>query len=127
MSRSPKFLLCPACGNLVHLLEGGAAPIACCGRPMAELTANSTEASGEKHLPIVTQTADQLEVQVGSAAHPMSAEHAIRFIHLETMQGAQQKRLTPEQPPKAVFCLCDDQPIAAYAWCNLHGLWRTPL
>ena len=27
-------------------------------------------------------------------------------------------------PGAAAFALVDDEPIAAYAYCNLHGLWR---
>ena len=44
---------------------------------MQQLTPNSVEASGEKHIPVVTVEGDKIKVSVGSAEHPMLAEHFI--------------------------------------------------
>ncbi|MEG0901638.1 MAG: desulfoferrodoxin family protein, partial [Clostridia bacterium] len=35
------------------------------------------------------------------------------------------KELHPNQKPQACFALCDgDEVIAAYEYCNIHGLWK---
>ena len=63
-------------------------------------------------------------VSVGSAAHPMLDAHYIGWIALETSQGLQRKVLQPGDEPKAVFALAEGEtPVAAYEYCNLHGLW----
>ncbi len=63
-------------------------------------------------------------MEVGSVAHPMLEEHYIMWIYLETEHGGQRKVLNPGDAPKAVFLLEDDKPVAAYEYCNLHGLWK---
>ena len=51
-------------------------------------------------------------------------EHSIQWIYLQTKKGGQRKNLAAGEAPAAAFALVDDEPIAAYAYCNLHGLWR---
>ena len=68
-----------------------------------------------------------MTVTVGEALHPMTEEHSIEWIYLETERGGQRKILRPDEKPEAVFLLEDDEALAAYAYCNLHGLWRTDL
>lgn len=120
------FYLCEACRNLVEMVyDAGVTPV-CCGHPMTELIPNTTEAAGEKHLPVVSQEGDTIRVCVGSAAHPMSTEHSIQWICLESAEGCQLKKLSPDTAPETEFSLTQgDAPKAAYAYCNLHGLWKT--
>jgi superoxide reductase len=55
----------------------------------------------------------------------MVEEHWIQWIYLETKEGVQRKCLNPGDEPKAVFALNDgDKAVAAYEYCNLHGLWK---
>lgn len=122
-----KFYKCNTCGNFVELIKGSGVPMACCGSDMVELTANTEEASTEKHLPVVKRNGDRLTITVGSALHPMEEKHHIEFIWLETKNGCQRKTLEIGQQPTAEFCICNDEPIAAYEYCNLHGLWKTSL
>ena len=76
MNRMEKrFYVCKHCGNMVGMIKNAGVPIICCGEPMAELTANTVEAAQEKHLPVYTMEGGVLKVQVGSAEHPMLAEH----------------------------------------------------
>ncbi len=90
-----------------------------------ELIACSTDAAKEKHVPVVTKKCKQVKVDVGSVAHPMTAEHLIEWILVETEQGYQIKYLTAESAPVSVFSLADgDGLVAVYAYCNLHGLWK---
>lgn len=122
-----KFYLCKKCGNIVGLIKEGGGNLTCCNEPMQELVANTTDAAQEKHVPVVTFDPEdnRATVQVGSVAHPMQAEHYIEWIHLQTNHGAQIKHLKPGDEPQAVFNLSDgDEPLAALAYCNLHGLWK---
>ena len=120
-----RFFICKHCGNLVGLIHSSGAPITCCGEHMTELIPGSVEASHEKHLPVITVDGATVTVEVGSVPHPMAEEHYIEWIYLETTNGGQRKALKPGEAPKATFSLTDGAPVSAYAYCNLHGLWRS--
>ncbi|NLL63814.1 MAG: desulfoferrodoxin [Ruminococcaceae bacterium] len=120
-----KFYICRHCGNLVGMINSSGVPIICCGEKMEALTPNTVEASGEKHLPAVTVKDGSVEVNIGSVDHPMIPEHYIEWVYLETENGGQRKALNPGYAPKTSFCLGNDKAIAVYAYCNLHGLWKT--
>ena len=63
---------------------------------------------------------------VGSVEHPMLPEHYIEWIALQTKYGNQRKALKPGDAPCATFALVDgDEVVAAYAYCNLHSLWKS--
>lgn len=90
-----------------------------------ELVACSTDAAVEKHVPVVTKKCKQVKVDVGSVAHPMTAEHLIEWVAIETEQGYQVKYLTAGSAPVCEFSLAGgDALVAVYAYCNLHGLWK---
>ena len=90
-----------------------------------ELTANTTDGAYEKHVPQITQTGDHVTVKVGSVPHPMLDVHYIEWIVLQTKNGVQRAELKPGDAPKAVFALVPgDEVEAAYAYCNLHSLWK---
>ena len=122
---SNKFRICRKCGNLVGMVHDSGVPLICCGEKMEELTPNTVEASGEKHLPVVTVTDDILTVNVGSVDHPMLDAHLIEWIFVQTEHGGQRKAFKAGDAPHAEFCLKSDKAIAVYAYCNLHGLWMT--
>jgi len=92
---------------------------------MEELKPNTSEGAGEKHLPVVKMDGMKAVVKVGEVAHPMTAEHSIGWVYLQTEHGGQRKELEQDQIPEVEFMLTDDVPIAAFAYCNLHGLWKT--
>ena len=120
------FFKCNLCGNVIVKAVDSGVPVVCCGEKMVELTANTVEASVEKHLPVVTKIDDcHIKVEVGSVAHPMTPEHHIAFIYVETEKGGMKIDLS--EKPEAVFCTCADKPVAVYEYCNLHGLWKTEL
>ncbi len=121
-----RFFRCGGCGNFVLFVdEKTACTPKCCGEPMTELVANTTDAAQEKHVPAVAVDGSKVCVQVGSTAHPMLEEHSIRFIYLETKLGGQIRYLQPGQEPKAEFIVAEgDEPVAVYEFCNLHGLWK---
>ena len=90
-----------------------------------ELIASSTDAAKEKHVPVVTKKCKQVKVDVGSVSHPMTAEHLIEWVAIETEKGYQVKYLTANDAPVCSFSLADgDTFVRAYAYCNLHGLWN---
>jgi len=122
-----KFYICKKCGNLVAVVNESKVPMMCCGAKMEELVANTTDAAQEKHVPVVTVKCKTVTVNVGEVTHPMSEEHNIAWIYLETTKGGQYKVLTPDEAPEAVFKLGDEKAVAAYAYCNLHGLWKKEL
>ena len=97
-----------------------------CGS-LEELVPNTVEASGEKHVPAVTVEDGKVIVNVGTVDHPMLDEHFIEWVYVETDKGGQRKVLNPGEAPNVSFCLGNDKPVAVYAYCNLHGLWKTEL
>ena len=127
MNSKQKFFTCGVCGNMIGLIADKGAPLVCCGQKMTELVPNTTEASTEKHLPDISVSGDSISVQVGSAPHPMEEGHHIAFVYLETQRGGQRKILKVGEAPNLKFCLSDDKPIAVYAYCNQHGLWKTDI
>ena len=122
-----KFFICKHCGNIAAVLNKMHAPLSCCGEKMSELVPNTAEAATEKHLPAVTLNGNAVSVNVGSVDHPMTKEHHIGFVYLETENGGQRKNLAVDAAPKAEFCLNGDKAVAVYAYCNLHGMWKTEL
>ena len=120
-----KFLICRHCGNIAALIRDRGVPIFCCGEKMQELIPEASEGSGEKHIPVYQVRGDGVTVTVGAAEHPMTREHHIEWVCLETKQGIQYAHLDPEEPPRVKFPLSDgDEVRAVYAFCNQHDLWR---
>lgn len=127
MCKDHRFYRCKHCGNIVGMINASGVPVVCCGEKMEELVPNTTEAATEKHLPAVTILGNTVQVEVGSVAHPMEEKHYIQWIYLQTKNGGQRKCLAPGDAPKAIFALYDDEVVAVYEYCNIHGLWKTEL
>lgn len=126
MVMATKFYLCTTCGNVVFKSIDSGVDVYCCGSAMQELIPSSSETLAEKHLPVVeVEKNGKIRVKVSSVTHPMTAEHHISFIYLETEHGGQIRYLKPDESPEAVFDVCTDKAVAAYEYCNLHGLWKT--
>ena len=127
MSGSQKFFICKRCGNIAELINSKGVPLVCCGEKMTELIPNTVDASVEKHKPVVTVSDSSITVEVGSIPHPMQYDHLITFVYVETERGGQRKYLKAGEEPKLMFSFSNDKPIAVYAYCNLHGLWKTEI
>lgn len=124
----PKFYKCDACKVIIEVIAGKNETFECCGNVMTEMTSNTSEGAHEKHLPVIEISDNIVTVKVGTVLHPMLEEHSIEWIYLETKQGSQRKKLSPSQDPIAKFVITDDDaPVAAYAYCNLHGFWKTEI
>ena len=122
------FYKCMHCGNVAVKLVDAGVPMMCCGEKMTLLEANTTDAATEKHVPVVSVEGNIVNVVVGEVAHPMTEEHLIALIVLETNEGFVAKALTAADEPKATFALAEgQQAVAVYEYCNLHGLWKAEL
>lgn len=120
-----KFYVCKKCGTMVAMVKKGHCIPTCCGDEMTELIAGEVEASKEKHIPVINVNGNIVTVVVGEVEHPMQDVHYIEWISIETNLGNQRKVLKPSDEPKAQFALLDgEKVISAYAYCNLHGLWK---
>lgn len=119
------FFICKHCGNIIAMIKNSGVPIQCCGEDMQEIIPGTTEASQEKHIPVYKIEGDTVTVSVGSAPHPMEPEHYIEWVCIESDDGFQYKRLSPNTPPKASFSLSEGDSVkAVYAFCNQHSLWK---
>ena len=120
-----KFFICKKCGKIIELLPGThGCPTKCCGEIMEPLIANSVDAAQEKHVPVILKDGNSVTVQIGAVAHPMTEAHYIPFIVLHTNKEVRRHEFVPNDNPSYTFALSEgEEVIAAYAYCNLHGLW----
>ena len=120
-----KFYICEHCGKMVALVKESGVPVMCCGQKMTEIIPGTTDAAVEKHVPVYTVENNIVHVMVGEVEHPMTPEHFIEWVSIQTNQGNQRKALKPGDQPEICFALCDgDEVEAVYAYCNLHSLWK---
>ena len=121
-----KFHRCNHCGNIVVVVKDAGVTPMCCGEKMELLVAGATDAAVEKHVPVVTVEGEDVIARVGAVDHPMLDVHYIEWIALQTKFGNQRKALKPGDDPCACFAMCEgDEVEAAYAYCNLHSLWKS--
>ncbi len=123
-----KFYVCKHCGNIATKIVDMNTPLSCCGEKMEELIPKTADAATEKHVPVVEVKGNIVTVTVGSTLHPMTEEHHIVFILIETDKGFQRKDLDSTGAPSAQFVLLEgEKPVAVYEYCNKHGLWMNEL
>lgn len=123
-----KLYVCPVCGNVVEKIVDKGVPVVCCGKPMVELTANTTDGALEKHVPVLSVEGNKLHVKVGEVAHPMTEEHLITTIIAVLGNQVLRADLTPADQPEATFAIGEYKgTIEVYEYCNLHGLWKATI
>ena len=125
MTKVGEIYKCEVCGNIVEVLHAGAGELVCCGKPMKNMVAGTTDGAAEKHVPVIEKVEGGYKVKVGSVAHPMTEAHYIEWIELicNKCGKVQRKYLKPGEAPEAVFA-SDSDSITAREYCNLHGLWE---
>ncbi len=79
-----KFYKCASCAKLLSVIDDAACTPRCCGEPMKELVANTTDGAKEKHVPVYEVADGKVCVTVGSVEHPMLDAHYIDFVALRT-------------------------------------------
>ena len=120
-----KFLRCPICGNLVEVINDSNVRVMCCGKPMEELVANTTDGATEKHVPVVEINNELVTITVGETLHPMTEEHYIMWIHVFTNLREYHFNLNPSDNPQVKFNKdINEEIIEVNAYCNLHGGWK---
>lgn len=118
------FYECPLCGNIVIFENFSGNIPTCCGEEMKELVPNTTDASSEKHVPKCLIEDRKIKVCIGEELHPVTADHYIDWIALETCRGYYKKTIPRGIDPRVCFHLGKEEyPVAVYSYCNLHGLW----
>lgn len=119
-----KFFRCRICGNLVSMIDPSGVKMMCCGRPMDELVPKTEDTLHEKHVPVCKLDGNIVHVKIGEDEHPMTEDHYIQWVALETSKGNQMKCLKSSDAPEVCFPLCEGEKVrAVYAYCNIHGLW----
>ena len=101
----------------------------CCDKEMVKLEPHIIESLQEKHLPFVKINGRKVTIKVGSILHSMTEEHHIVYILLDTKKTRYEMYpYKQKEAPEIIFEIEeDDKPIAVYAVCNLHGLWKFDL
>lgn len=123
MTQLKQVYKCSVCGNMVEVVHASGGELVCCGKPMVLMVENSTDASMEKHVPMIERTGSGVRIVVGSVQHPMEEGHHIEWIELIEDGKVYRKHLQPGDLPEVEFEIDGDQ-IEARAYCNLHGLWK---
>ena len=72
---------------------------------------------------VITVDGNRISVAVGEVDHPITEEHFIQWIYLETEKGEQRKILNPNDVPKAVFTIEDN--ISFYKLHNIVKIVRS--
>lgn len=115
---------CEVCGNMVEIIHAGEGQLSCCGQPMKHVEESVTEASLEKHVPVIDKWKRGYHIKIGSARHPMEEKHHIEWIELIADGQSFKRYLSPEDEPEAFFDEVVADNVTARAYCNLHGLWK---
>ena len=115
---------CTICGNIVEVIHAGGGILVCCGKEMVLMKENTSDASKEKHVPIIEEIEEGIKVKVGEIEHPMESEHYIEWIEVEVDGKVFKQFLKPGDKPEAEFKI-KGEGIKARAYCNLHGLWSS--
>ena len=123
-----KYYKCQHCGNLVRTIEDGGVVPMCCGEPMTLLPYSEFN---DAHW--ITYKVDESPIDfkrimicIGkNSYHPMSIEHYIVFIDLETSKGIHTYFLRPGNVPCVQFFIRKNETILTiYTYCNVHGLYK---
>jgi len=122
MTEQKQIYKCNVCGNIIEVLHTGVGQLVCCGQPMELLIKNTTDASKEKHVPVIEKTKERILIKVGSVPHPMEEKHYIEWIEIIADDVVYRKFLKPGDKPEAEFNIKAEK-IDAREYCNLHGLW----
>jgi superoxide reductase len=123
-----KFYMSENYSNIITKLTSNGAPILVDGKELTLIQPGAIDAAVEKHVPAVSVEGNLVRVNVGEVNHPMTPEHYIPWVALETSHGAQVRWLQPTDAPSVSFVLAEgEEAKVVYAYCNLHGLWQKEL
>ncbi|MBC3804555.1 desulfoferrodoxin [Acetobacterium fimetarium] len=115
------FYQCDNCNSTLLEMSGTVSQY--CDHNLIQLVPNAIDASKEKHVPVLKFDGHHLHVKVGSTPHPMTLDHSILWIFVQTRNGGLYVQLAPEDQPEADFMVLENDVVAVYAYCDVHGLW----
>lgn len=129
-----KIYVCKICGNTIDMIDDSGVIPHCCNTQMTEEELHTEDQGKEKHVPVVEAKSVKVEgmdcpmqmlcIKVGSEPHPMTAEHQVEWIIVESTKGDYRIRLEPFSKPEVKLLLPESEKvIAVYEYCNIHGLW----
>lgn len=128
MTEKLELYRCSICGNIAQIVINGAGELVCCGEPMYKLEAKSNDDNAnEKHVPIMYKNdSGDTMMQIGKVPHPMDSDHYIEFVEIIPKDKKYLKLfyLYPKDSPSIKVCTNDEE-IEGFAYCNIHGLWKT--
>ena len=115
-----KLKRCLKCGALVKVLQDCNCNdgIMCCGEKMQDVTANSMDASFEKHVPTYQKEGNDIIVTVN---HVMEEEHYIEWILVKYENENKEVFFKPGDKPS--LRVPYEKGALIYSYCNKHGLW----
>lgn len=120
-----RLFICERCGNIIAMIKDNGIPVKCCGEKMKEIISGAGDGAQEKHVPVYSIEGETVTVSVGATEHPMTPEHYIEWVCVESEEGLQIKKLSQNASPQVSFSLTDNDKVkAVYAFCNLHSLWK---
>ena len=93
-----KFYVCEHCGNIIAKVKDTGVPVMCCGQKMTEIVPGTSDGAAEKHVPVYEVSGNIVTVRVGSAEHPMAAEHYIEWVSLQPRSSLPSARVTRSRP-----------------------------
>ncbi|MCK5491966.1 MAG: desulfoferrodoxin [Candidatus Omnitrophica bacterium] len=124
MTQLRELYRCEICGNVVEIAHQGAPALVCCEQPMIKLEARTEDEGKEKHVPIIEETDNGINVKVGSIEHPMEEKHYIKFIEFLLKDKIMRVELKPGQTPEAKCCALKEDVLEVREFCTIHGLWK---
>ncbi|MFH0749911.1 MAG: desulfoferrodoxin family protein [Candidatus Gottesmanbacteria bacterium] len=122
MNKLHQIYQCLVCNNLVEILRPGNELPEVCHKPLL-VPEKTSDMGQEKHVPVVTKTAQGIHIAIGSIPHPMEDAHFIEWIELIAEKRTYRVYLSPGEKPEADFPLVDGSLIIR-EFCNIHGLWK---
>ncbi|AGB40751.1 desulfoferrodoxin [Halobacteroides halobius DSM 5150] len=115
---------CQTCANVVEGVNADAPDVVCCGKTMNRLEAQTDDASNEKHVPVINELDQGVEIVVGTTLHPMEDKHYIAFIEVLTEDKVLRAELKPGDKPQAKFNIDKSKIVEVREYCTVHDLWK---
>ena len=115
---------CNNCNALIKVINdcNCKCSFVCCDEIMETVNANSTDASVEKHKPIVKVENNKIKVKVD---HVMESDHYIEWICVLNDKEEKYIYLDSSDIAEVEFDYVDNATV--YSYCNKHGLWKTTI
>lgn len=99
--------------------------------PEVLIPVNAKEANPDenKHVPFIEKTANGYVVKTGkNEFHATAPDHHTMFIELRVDDKFIYKQMIAlGEKPEATFNVPHGTKVEAYAFCNLHGMWKFTL